>query len=379
MKIVIETFKIIIIILSLILNLTVKAQVEKRANPANYSSPVMKAIAYGLTAPSPHNTQSWFIDTISSTEMMLYVKHLLPETDPPSRQIHMGAGCFIELVAIGMSFEGYEVEVEYFPLGDYEMKPYSLASKPVAKIKLIENKSISKDTLYDYIYQRGTNRKPYEGNLITNTEFEKIKGLIGNTWSEMIFINEPQKMKPYLDIFSIAMEIETKTRGTNEETRRNFRFSEAERAEKKDGISIPQMGYSGMIEKIAEKSLNNGDSATWHSEKNFKATMKGINKGIYSSKGIVMFKTTTNEKLDWVKSGRDYARFNIAIAALGIVTHPYNQVIQEYEEMSAPREEFNMLCNMKGEEKVQMIVRIGRAEESYKSWRKAPEDYIIAR
>jgi hypothetical protein len=77
------------------------------------------------------------------------------------------------------------------------------------------------------------------------------------------------------------------------------------------------MGYSGMIEKIAEKSLNDGDSITWHSEKNIKATMKGIDKGIYSSKGIIILKTPSNTKLDWLNSGRDYARFNIAICQAG--------------------------------------------------------------
>jgi hypothetical protein len=360
-------------------SLTVSAQnkYEKRVNPDNYLVPVMKAIAYGLTAPSPHNTQSWFIDTISDTEMLLYVKHLLPETDPPARQIHMGAGCFIELVSVGMSKEGYKTMVEYFPQGNYELKPFEIAEKPVAKISLIKDSDTEKDVLYDYIYQRGTNRSPYKGKMITTAEFEEIKRLMNSIYSELIFISGKNEMKPYLDIFSKAMEIETRTHTTNEETRKMFRFSEKERIEKKDGISIPQMGYRGMIEKIAEKSLNNGDSLTWHSEKNINATMKGINKGIYSSKGIVIFKTHTNTPLDWVKAGRDYARYNIAIAKLGIVTHPYNQVIQEYPEMENLQKEFNSMISVSGNEKVQMIVRIGRAKPGYKSWRKKPEDYIL--
>jgi hypothetical protein len=59
---------------------------------------------------------------------------------------------------------------------------------------------------------------------------------------------------------------------------------------KSESESIPQMGYEGMIEKIAEKLLNYGDSIKWHSSRNFKATMKGINKRINSSIGIIMFK-----------------------------------------------------------------------------------------
>ncbi|MEI6753769.1 MAG: hypothetical protein WCK78_11455 [Paludibacter sp.] len=366
-----------LLVLSFLVAFTTTAQFEKRTNPAGYDSPAMKAIAYGLTAPSPHNSQSWFIDKLSDTELLLYVKHVLPETDPPARQIHIGAGCFIELLTIGMTTEGYETRVEYFPHGEYVIEKNKIADKPLAKITLIKNEAIQKDALFDYIYQRGTNRKPYTGKMITQDEFGQIKNLIGTASCEMIFMNDEAVMKPYLDIFSKAMAIETKTRATNEETREMFRFSEKERAEKKNGISIPQMGYDGMIRGIAEGSLKNGDSLIWHSESNFKATMSGINKGIYSSKGIILFKSYTNTMLDWVKCGRDYARFNVAIAKLRIVTHPYNQVIQEYSEMMDLQNEFNTLTKTSGEEKIQMIVRIGRAPSTYQSWRKNPEDYLI--
>jgi hypothetical protein len=90
-----------------------------------------------------------------------------------------------------------------------------------------------------------------------------------------------------------------------------------------------------------------------------------------------MFKTSSNNMLDWVLSGRDYVRYNIAIAKIGLVTHPYNQVIQEYPEMDKLQKEFNDLTKIKGDEKIQMIVRIGRAKSSYKSWRKNVEDYLI--
>lgn len=374
-----HNFKLILMAIFVFAINTSNAQYEKRPNPTAYKSPVLKAIAYGITAPSPHNTQCWFIDTLSSNEMLLYVKHVLPETDPPARQIHMGAGCFIELMAIGMSNEGYETKVEYFPFGEYEIQKNKIAEKPLAKISFIKNSSIQKDVLYDFIYQRGTNRKPYTGKMITIEEFNQIKLLMDKAHSEMTFITGESEMKPYLDIFSKAMEIETKTKMTNEETRKMFRFNEEERQTKKDGISIPQMGTDGMGKMFAEMSLKKGDSLTWHSGKIFKATMKGINKGVYSSKGIIMFKTNTNTMLDWILAGRDYARYNVAIAKLGIVTHPYNQVIQEYSQMEELQKEFNKLTKTKSKEKIQMIVRVGRAKSSYKSWRKNVEDFIISK
>ena len=105
--------------------------------------------------------------------------------------------------------------------------------------------------------------------------------------------------------------------------------------------------------------------------------MKGINKGVHSSKGIIMFTTSTNNMMDWVLAGRDYVRFNIAVAKMGLVIHPYNQVIQEYLEMVSLQREFIELTDIREPEKVQMIVRIGRAEPGYKSWRKKPEDYLL--
>ena len=132
------------IIFLVFLFFTASAQPDKRPDPASYNTPVMKAIAYGITAPSPHNTQSWFVDTISGTEMLLYVKNELPATDPLSRQIHMGAGCFIELAAIGMSNEEYETRVEYFPLGAYQTESNKMAARPVARMTFVRNSQIRK-------------------------------------------------------------------------------------------------------------------------------------------------------------------------------------------------------------------------------------------
>lgn len=371
-----NAIKLIFVMVSLFSTQFIQAQFEKRSNPNDYNTPVMKAIAYGLTAPNPHNTQSWYIDTLSETEMFLYVKHVLPETDPPARQIIIGAGCFIECLAVGMTHEGFETQVEYLPQGDYTVEKNQIGIKPIAKITLAKSDTISNDILYNNIYQRQSNRSPYKGKMITEKEFDDLRNLTGKTHSEMLFINNPESMKPYQDIFYEAMEIETITRHTSDETRKLFRFSETERQEKKDGLSLPQSGVDGIMLPMIEKSMKNGDSLTWHSERMVKATMKSMKNSIYSAKGIVMFKTETNTKTDWIKTGRDFARYNIAVAKKELATSHYNQVIQEYGEMQALQKEFNTLTKTRGDEKIQLIVRIGRANPTYTSWRRNAEDYI---
>jgi len=99
-------------------------------------------------------------------------------------------------------------------------------------------------------------------------------------------------------------------------------------------------------------------------------------KGIESTKGIVFWKTEQNNFIDWMKMGRDYVKFNLATAQMGFCVHPYNQAIQEYDEMKPIRDRLNSLMSIKNEEKIQMIVRIGRSTTPYFSYRRNVKSYL---
>jgi hypothetical protein len=206
----------------------------KRPNPDDFKQPILKAIALGINAPSPHNTQSWKFEIVDDMQMRLYVDEsiLLPATDPPSRQIHMGAGCFIETAVLGAQRLGYKCDVDYFPRGYVNESDFG--KKPVASIQLI-NEEVKVDPLAANIESRQTNRRKYNGSLITKTEYDELLRLTGTSHSNLVFINS--NFDPYLDIFYRGFEIESKTFETNEETRNLFRFNEQQREEKRDGIS----------------------------------------------------------------------------------------------------------------------------------------------
>lgn len=342
---------------------------KKRPTPDDFKQPVLKAIAYGINAPSPHNVQSWKFEILSDTEMRLYAdeNRLLPATDPPSRQIHIGLGCFAEMLSVGASSFSYETEIKWFPEGVYGNK--DTGKKPAAHIKLKQRSGLKVHELFEFTYQRQSNRRPYEGSFLTNEELSELKKIAVPTHGNLFFINEEKEVKSYLPLFLKAFEVESKTFRTNEETRLLFRFSEKERAESGYGISIPQMGYSGLAKFFAEKSLAKGDKEKWHSNKSVSLSLKGFEKSLQTSKGLVFFKTNTNTPEDWVKTGQDYLRFNLALSKLGFQTHPYNQIIQEYEEMKALRDKFNKKIGCNEAAKIQMIGRLGRAKPAYYSYR----------
>ena len=335
-------------------------------------NPIRRVIAIGINAPNPHNTQAWKFRILSDIETLLYVdeKRLLPETDPPSRQIHIGCGCFLETLAIGATGIGYTAMLDYFPEGLYEKD--EIGKRPVARISLSKSSSDRRDELYDYISPRQTNRKSYDGQklMVSDAEFESLRKSYDDDSVTLIKMNDPKELRPFLDIFYRAMEIECRTRRTYEETRFWFRFNEEQRATKRDGLSVPQTGVDGLRRRFLEWYLNNGNPSRWHSKRSINSYLSSFKKGIESSQGLVLLKTATNGQLEWIKSGRAYARVGLAATKLGLYLHPYSQVLQEFPEMAELQTEFNRLAGIIGDEKIQMAVRIGRTQRPYYSYRR---------
>jgi hypothetical protein len=336
----------------------------------------MRAIAYGIQAPNPHNTQAWRFEPLSDSEALLFIdeRRVLPATDPPARQIHIGAGCCIETLAVGMSLHGYETEVDYLPLGAHGLD--EIGRQPVARLMLVPIHSARPDRLAEFIPLRQTNRKPYRGPPLRPDEVVTIRSAAESDAIELLVITEPEQMRPLLDIFYRALEIEATTPHLYEETRIWFRFNEGQRQTKRDGLSIPQLGIDGVRRRLTEWTLRNGDPKRWFSSLSIRSTLRSTRKAIESARGVVLLRTATNEQLDWLKAGRGFARLALALTGLGLTAHPFSQVLQEYPEMAELQAEFNDVLGIREPEKIQMAVRVGRAQRAYPAPRRDPRDFV---
>ena len=67
--------------------------------------PRVFALSHAILAPNPHNRQPWLAELSTPGEITLYfdTARRLPETDPYDRQLTIGLGCFIELLAMAAS------------------------------------------------------------------------------------------------------------------------------------------------------------------------------------------------------------------------------------------------------------------------------------
>jgi|RhiMetdeSRZDD1v2_1073273.scaffolds.fasta_scaffold1010297_2 hypothetical protein len=131
-------------------------RLSKRPRVDASAMPIERAIAYGCNAPNPHNTQAWKLHSVSDVETVLYVdeSRLLPATDPPARQIHIGCSCCIETLAVGASTMGYGTTVEEFPEGLYSLD--GVGRKPVARMTLTTQPNSGPNALASSIYTRRT-------------------------------------------------------------------------------------------------------------------------------------------------------------------------------------------------------------------------------
>jgi hypothetical protein len=342
-------------------------------------TPIAQAIGYGIHAPNPHNTQAWKFELLSERAALLYIdeRRLLPAADPRARQIHIGAGCCLETIAVAMSSHGFDTDVEYLPSGAHGLD--QTGRQPVARVSLRPSPSARPDSLANFIHERQTNRRPYNGPLLRDHEVEQIRSLAPARDFELLIVSQPEAMRPLLDIFYRAQEIEVGTRRVHDETRRWFRFNEKQRRSHRDGLSIPQIGTDGWKGRLIEWTLLNGSRAMWFSPLSTRSVLKTYRAGIESARAVALLKTRTNDQLDWLKVGRGFARFQLALTSLGLTCHPYSQVLQEYPEMAQLQAEFNRLLGVQGAEKIQMAVRIGRAQRAYVAPRRDAEELLIDR
>lgn len=350
---------------------------NKRSDPSSFKEPVLKGISLGSNAPNPHNTQAWKFKLISETSMLFFVneQRLLTATDPTTRQIHIGCGCFLECMKLGMLEYGFETNVTYFPSGEYSHN--DIGTLPIAKIDFKE-KNVTKNPLSKSIFKRRTSRVKYRNVRIKSDTFKTMLEFIEPKNTQITLINTSDELDKVLPTLAEGMNVETYTYRTHEESRKWFRENDTKIEEKRDGINLPGGGITGIKKWFAELKLKGLEEDVWHEKEMNASVLENHYKKVTSSKAIVTIKTDTNNFIDWIHAGEEYLRLQLACTQQNFYLHPLSQVLQEFDEMKKLRILFEQQMNIKNDEKIQMVVRIGKSKKPYRSYRRLPKDLVIS-
>ena len=321
-------------------------------------------ISYAMLCPNPHNKQPWKVAFIGQDTIRLYVdqERLLPQTDPIHRQIHIGQGTFIESLVIAASQIGILATIDYFPEGEYDNQ--SIASLPVADIKLEKSDQVEPDPLFAQLLIRQSTKTPYRDEKLNSNQISALRAVIENSDVSLRFIDTPTDNEAMANYFVNAMEIEEQNKERSLETIAMFRFNDQEISTYRDGFGLEQNGVTGIKKLIAQNFFISRDKAESDPASFGKEGVKSVKNAVENTQHYAWLSTSDNSRKTQVELGRLYNRFNLTATALGIAQHPMSQILQEYKDMLPIQSEFKQHFGIKPSDTVQMLFRLGKADRT---------------
>ncbi|WP_394691094.1 Acg family FMN-binding oxidoreductase [Hoeflea sp.] len=327
------------------------------AGGSAYAEPRLRALSYAILAPNPHNRQPWQVELKGEDTVVLRVdlERLLPHTDPFSRQITIGLGCFLELMVMAAAETGHRVEIEPFPEGADSER---LTTAPVAIARFVEDPDIEPDPLFVHVMARRSNKEPFDtARPVSDQALAAVlasprhSGRVGGT-------NAPEEVGAWRKLTEQALQIEIDTPRTYRESVDLFRIGKAEINANPDGID-----FSGpMFESLALFGQFSREVALDRTSAGFKQGVEAVLENTRTAMAHVWMVTDGNSRTDQIAAGRDWLRANLAATAQGLGFHPLSQALQEYPEMAAIYQDVHTRLAPDGGT-VQMLVRLGYGPE----------------
>lgn len=327
------------------------------AGTSPYSEPRKRALSYAILAPNPHNRQPWQVELRGQDTVVLTVDldRLLPHTDPFSRQITVGLGCFLELMTMAAAETGHRVDLDLFPQGSDLQR---LTTAPVAMARFVSDPSIRPDPLFAHVMARRSNKEPFDTpravpdeSLAVVLDSARHGGRLGGT-------NDPAEVASWRRLTEEALQIEIDTPRTYKESVDLFRIGKAEINANPDGID-----FSGpMFESLALIGQFSREVALDRDSMGFKQGEAAVIENTRTAMAHVWMVTPGNSRTDQIVAGRDWLRANLAATSQGLGFQPLSQALQEYPEMAALYEDVHTRLAPDGGT-VQMLVRLGYGPE----------------
>lgn len=307
-----------------------------------YDEPRRRALSYAILAPNPHNRQPWEVDLSEPGVVTIWrdKSRNLPETDPFDRQLTIGMGCFLELMAIAAGETGHNVAYDLFPDGE---------DGPVARATFSEGGS--RDPLFAHVLNRRSCKEPYADRAVPADMAGKL--------ASMATIRTDEKMVQDLKALTWdAFLIEIETARTMKESVDLFRMGKAEINANPDGIDLggpflETLMLFGMLTR--EGQLDPTSSEFAQGRDMFREMMA-------ATPAYAVIVTPENDRLAQIKAGREWLRLNLAATGLGLAMQPVSQALQEYPEMQAHYKKAHELLAPDGGT-VQMLGRLGFGPE----------------
>ncbi|HEX2886961.1 Acg family FMN-binding oxidoreductase [Vineibacter terrae] len=337
--------------------------------------PRRRALAWAMLAPNPHNMQAWLVDLRQPDEIVLHVdrERLLPQTDPFSRQIVVGQGTVLELLALALAAEGYRAEIVLFPAGEFSAE--RIDARPVARVRLVRDSTIKVDPLFAQIPRRRSIKTEYAKRPVSETHLAALTAT-HRAASDLTldFATDPAALDALRAIAAGASEVEMVTPRTHKESIDRLRIGADEIATHRDGLVLTgpmiwALRHAGIFTR--DKAMTPGTLA-WNGGRDIIMT------GYASAVAFGWIATPLNTRTAQVAAGRAYVRLNLKATELGVAMHPHSQALQEFAEMADMHRAIHKATGVPDGHTVQMFFRLGYAADPGPTPRRSPDSIVMA-
>ena len=328
-----------------------------RGPAATEADPRRRALAWALLAPNPHNMQPWLVDLRRDGEILLFVDRtrLLPETDPFARQIVIGHGTFLELLALAAGADGYACAIDYFP--DGMPAGETLDQRPLARIRLTRGAAAA-DPLFAQIPHRRSIKEPYAPRVLQPEHVRALQAAHRPQGAVLTIGTEAALTARLRTLTEQAMMLEMQIPRTLRESIDRTRIGADAIAAQPDGIDL----HGPLFWWLSRLGLMTHDKAMTPGTMAYQG---GIDYALGWARDTPAFgwlTTAANDRVSQIETGRAYARLNLKATELGVAMHPVSQLLQEYPEMAALQRDFLALVGVAPGQTVQMLFRLGYAD-----------------
>lgn len=317
-------------------------------------------LGHAILAPHSHNLQSWLVDLRTPGEILLRcdLERLLPETDPFSRQIMMSQGTFLELLDLAARERGQRAEITLFPEGVFG--PEKPDTRPVARVRLVADATVTRDPLFAQILRRHTNRNAYDpARPVPAAAWQAMSAAVAPHPLRLGWVDGGDaRLARHRDIANEAWRIEMTTPRTILESFKWLRVGASEIARHRDGLSL----NDPLVVLLERVGLFDRSKAPAADDAAIKGQIDDFAKKIASTGAFLWMTSDANDRATQVAAGRAYARVQLAATAFGIAMHPLQQALQEYPEQRGPYAAIRELVGVREPAAVvQMWARVGFA------------------
>ena len=343
------------------------------AASTGFGDPRLDVLAYAILAPNPHNMQAWKIalDNADAFTLFCDLERLLPETDPPNRQITIGFGCFLELCELAAAEKGLRAETTYFPEG--EPQPH-MDERPVAHVRLVEDASVRRDPLFSTVLERRTNRVPFDTSLpvdpavLNQLQAGSVDGVDVRSTGDSDLVDELRALA--ID----AWRIEWDTASTRRESIEVMRVGKAAVDANPYGLSVDDRFSStfGKLGLMSPEALDDPEATA------YRESFKFYERACATAMGFVWSTTAESTRRAELEAGRAWVRTQLIANSLGLAFHPLSQALQEFPEMAEPYARVHDLLAGSPGHTVQMLARLGYASAPVPSPREPLESKLLS-